>query len=247
MSIITIPKPNPDAKLQLFCIPFAGGGTKTFFNWYKHLPDIELCLIAYPGREYRITELPITDIDVLLNTLLDECKKVIRTEFAIFGHSMGSIVSYGLAQHLEKANIFPKLLFVSAAAAPTRVLEEKNMLSLLPDDQFIKILVERYDSIPDIVLHDSDLMKLFLPMLRNDISIEEQYVKKYGGQDIIPISCDIVACGGIDDIAIKEHHIITWKNLTKGIFSKKMFPGTHFYLNESTSLLLEEIYQMCFS
>jgi surfactin synthase thioesterase subunit len=35
MSIITIPKPNPDAKLQLFCIPFAGGGTKTFFNWYK--------------------------------------------------------------------------------------------------------------------------------------------------------------------------------------------------------------------
>lgn len=247
MSIITIPKPNPGAKLQLFCIPFAGGGTKTFFNWYKHLPDIELCLIAYPGREYRITELPITDIDVLLNTLLDECKNVIKTDFAIFGHSMGSIVSYGLARHLEKENIFPKLLFVSAAAAPTRVLKEENMLSLLPDNKFIKILIERYDGIPDIVLRDSDLMKLFLPMLRNDISIEEQYVKKYGSNDSDPISCDIVAFGGLDDIAIKEHHLMTWKNLTKGTFFNKMFPGTHFYLNEYTSLLLEEIYQMCFS
>lgn len=245
MSIITIPKPNLDAKLQLLCIPFAGGGTRTFLNWYKHLPDIELCLIAYPGREHRITENPITDIDVLIDVLLSECKKIIRTDFAIFGHSMGSIVSYGIAKKLEESQIVPKLLFVSSAAAPTRTLKEEKMLSLLPDSKFIRKLVERYDAIPDKILQDSNLMEMFVPMLRNDISIEEQYVRKYGSKDTTPISCDITAFGGINDIAINKNHLMTWENLTKGTFSIKMFPGSHFYLNEHPMKLFKEISKMC--
>jgi len=244
MSIIITPKPNSRAKLQLFCIPFAGGGTRTFLNWHQYLPDMELCLVSYPGRENRNTESPISNIDLLLEKLLQDCKKVIRTDFVIFGHSMGSIVGYGLAKKLENSMIFPKLLFVSAAAAPVRALEEER-LSLLPDDQFISKLIERYDAIPQILLKEPELMKMFAPILRNDISLEEQYIEKYG-QDNSPLYCDITAFGGEDDIAVKDHHLMTWKNLTKGFFSKKMFPGTHFYLNEYPHLLFDEIKKRCF-
>jgi medium-chain acyl-[acyl-carrier-protein] hydrolase len=246
MNIITIPNPNPSAKLQLLCFPFAGGGARTFLNWHKHLPEIELCLIAYPGREHRITEMPITNVDALLEALIDECKDIIRGEFAIFGHSMGSIVSYGLAKKLEEVQQFPKSLFVSAAAAPTRVLKEEKMLSLLSDELFIKIIIERYDEIPEFILQDSRLKKMFVSLLRNDISIEEQYIKKYGSKDCNPLSCDITAFGGIDDMAVSENNLMTWKILTNGTFRKKMFPGTHFYLNEYPMLLLKEISKKCF-
>jgi medium-chain acyl-[acyl-carrier-protein] hydrolase len=74
MDIITIPKPNPNAKIQMLCVPFAGGGARAFMNWYKHLPDIELCLVSYPGREHRIKEPPIQDVTVLLDKLTEECQ-----------------------------------------------------------------------------------------------------------------------------------------------------------------------------
>jgi medium-chain acyl-[acyl-carrier-protein] hydrolase len=242
MNLITIPNPNPSAKVQLFCFPFAGGGARTFLHWYKHLPSIELCLIAYPGREHRFKEKAITDIDLLLGLLMEECKKVIRTDFAIFGHSMGSIISYGLATKLEESQIIPKHLFVSSAAAPTRTLKQETMLSLLPEDQFIQTLVERYNAIPDIILQDSGLMQIFATILRNDISLEEQYIKKYGAKiNNTHLSCNITAFGGVDDIAVKEKDLMTWKNLTQGKFNIKVLPGTHFYLNEHPDLLFQEI------
>lgn len=241
-SIIYIPKPNPNAKIQLFCIPYAGGSTRAFYNWL-HLSEIEFCLIAYPGREYRVSEEPILDIDIMLQTIFDECKKVITKDFAIFGHSMGSIIGYGLAEKLERSKTIAQCLFVSAAAAPRRYLNEDNMLSLLPDDKFIQILVERYSAIPDRVLKDNDLMEMFVKIMRTDISLEEQYIRKYS-TNCTPLSCDIVAFGGAEDLAVTESSLTTWESLTIGHFIKKMFPGTHFYLKEYPELLFKEIYRI---
>jgi len=246
MSIITIPKPNPNAKMQLLCLPFAGGGSRFFFNWHKELPNFEICLVSYPGREHRMAETAITDVDILIDVLFEACRKIINKDFVIFGHSMGSIVSYGLTKKLELSKIIPHLLLVSSAAAPNRPLKKENMLSLLPDDKFINLLVKRYNAIPEIILKDSNLMKLFAPILRNDISIEEQYISRHG-QNTVPLLCNLRAFGGIDDMAVNKYHLMTWKDLTKGTFAIKMFPGGHFYLNENSALLFQEISKECSS
>ena len=240
-SIIYIPKLNPKAKMQLLCIPYAGGSTRDFYDWIPRFPDIEFGLIAYPGRGHRISEKPILDINEMLQTIFDECKKVITKEFAIFGHSMGSILSYGLAKRLEQSNFVAKCLFVSAAAAPTRYINESNTLSLLPDDEFIRVLVERYSAIPKQILKDKELIKMFVKIMRADISLEEQYIKKCTVETCNPISSDIAAFGGLDDTAVTDHALSTWSPLTTGSFSKKMFPGTHFYLKEYPELLFKEI------
>ncbi|MEM6403595.1 MAG: putative thioesterase, partial [Cyanobacteria bacterium P01_D01_bin.116] len=36
-SFIICPKPNPNAKLRLFCFHHAGGGTLSFRNWAEEL------------------------------------------------------------------------------------------------------------------------------------------------------------------------------------------------------------------
>lgn len=240
-SIIYIPKLNPKAKIQLLCIPYAGGSTRDFYDWLPHLPNIELGLIAYPGRGHRVSEKPILDIDIMLQTIFDECKKVITKDFAIFGHSMGSIIAYGLAKKLEQSKFIAKCLFVSAAAAPTRYINETNTLSLLPDDKFVQILVERYSAIPEKVLQDKELMKMFIKIMRTDISLEEQYIKKSNIKNCTPISSDIVAFGGLDDSEVTESTLETWNPLTTGKFSKTMFPGAHFYLKEYPELLFKEL------
>ncbi len=243
-SIIYIPKPNPNAKVQLFCIPYAGGSVSAFYNWSSNLPDIELGLIAYPGRYHRTNEKPIFDIELMLQTIFNDCKNLITKDFAIFGHSMGSIIGYGVAQKLEQAGMKPKCLFVSAASAPTRHMHKENQLSSLSDDDFVRVLIERYNAIPEKIVHDRELMKIFLPLLRADISLEEQFIEKYDVKNGPKLSCDLTAFGGLMDVEVTDDLLSTWEPLTTGDFKKKMFPGTHFYLNEHPDLLFKEILQI---
>src|SRR3954464_3266849 len=44
-------RPNDQARLRLFCFPYAGGRASVFRSWLDALPaDIELCCIQLPGR-----------------------------------------------------------------------------------------------------------------------------------------------------------------------------------------------------
>src|SRR4051812_31478918 len=64
------PKPNPAARLRLFCFPYAGGGAQVFRNWANHLPaDVEVCLAQLPGRGSRMREAPHTRLLPLVETI----------------------------------------------------------------------------------------------------------------------------------------------------------------------------------
>lgn len=52
-------KPNPQARLGLFCFPHAGVGASIFRDWANHLPgEVEVCAVQLPGREDRLVETP---------------------------------------------------------------------------------------------------------------------------------------------------------------------------------------------
>ena len=56
-SWVTYPKPNPEAKLRLFCFHYAGGGAAIFRSWIDSLPStVEICPIELPGRNSRLRE-----------------------------------------------------------------------------------------------------------------------------------------------------------------------------------------------
>ena len=67
---VVCPKEQPDARVSLFCFPYAGGGASVFFNWPETLSNkIELCIIKLPGREKRFNEVPYRRIPDLINDL----------------------------------------------------------------------------------------------------------------------------------------------------------------------------------
>ena len=66
---VACPRPNPGARVRLFCLPFAGGGASVYRLWGATLPSwIEVCPIQPPGREDRYREPPFTSLTALART-----------------------------------------------------------------------------------------------------------------------------------------------------------------------------------
>ncbi|ARV59087.1 putative thioesterase [Nostocales cyanobacterium HT-58-2] len=232
-------QPNPQANLRLFCLPYAGGGTSIFRLWPRELPsNVELCAIELPGRENRIGEKPISNLEILTEKLVEAFLQHLDKPFALFGHSMGALIVYELARKLQQKNVNPVYLFVSGRPAPN-VPELYPPLHVLPDAEFIEKLNDIYSAIPDTVLKDKELMQLFLPVLRADMTLVETYVFS----EVEPLDCPILALGGLEDHEASHDNLMTWREHTRSSFLVQMFSGGHFYLNENRQPLLQFISQ----
>src|SRR5688572_21943118 len=82
-----------DARLRLFCLPYAGGGASAFRLWPPALaPEVEVCPIQLPGRENRLLETPFTDVSALVAALATALEPAVDRPFALFGHSLGALI-----------------------------------------------------------------------------------------------------------------------------------------------------------
>jgi len=117
---VTCPRPQPDAKIRLFCLPFAGGGASLYRPWTTQLaPTIEVCPIQLPGRENRYSEKPITDAHQMAQAIAAQMLPFLDRPYAIFGHSMGALLAYEVSRELARLKAkAPEILFVSAHRAP---------------------------------------------------------------------------------------------------------------------------------
>ena len=106
---------NPAAGVRLYCLPYAGGGTRIFDAWPAALgPGVEVCPILLPGREDRIGEEPIGRRADLVPLLADALAPGMTRPFALYGHSMGGLVAFELARLLaERGGALPVRLYLS--------------------------------------------------------------------------------------------------------------------------------------
>ena len=58
---IRCPNPRPQARLRLFCIPYAGGSVGIYQHWTKlPLTGVEICLVKLAGHGARLAEASFT-------------------------------------------------------------------------------------------------------------------------------------------------------------------------------------------
>lgn len=229
-------RPNPRARLRLFCLPYAGGGASTYRGWPAHLPaDIEVIAVQLPGREERLREPAFTRAPELCQRLVAVLAPYLDRPFALFGHSMGGLVAFELTRQLRAEGRLPVRLLVSAHCGPRKAycLPPVSTMS----DRDLLGMLRRMGGTRDEVLDDGDVMKLMLPLLRADLSICESY--RYAAAE--PLACPISAFGGILDEYVRRADVLAWAAETRGGFQARMFPGGHFFLDDARPRLLQAI------
>jgi medium-chain acyl-[acyl-carrier-protein] hydrolase len=236
---VTCPSPKPQARLRLFCFPYAGGSASLFRTWADDLPpEVEVCPIQLPGRESRFREPCYTRLLPLVQTLGEVLWPYLTLPFAFLGHSMGALISFELTRYLRRrAGPLPAHLFVSAHRAP-QLPDRQPPIHDLPDAVFLEEL-RRLNGISSEVLENAELMELLFPLLRADFAVAETY--EY--QEDSPLPCPISAFGGLEDEEVNQDEVAAWREQTRTTFTSHMTPGDHFFLFKHRATLLPLIAQ----
>ena len=219
------PGRRADAPVRLLCFAHAGGGGGFFRPWAAALPGVDVCPVVLPGRESRLREHPYTRVSDLLPALVDGVVPHLDRPYALFGHSLGAVLAYELARRLSHGPAAPPVCLVVSGRRPPHAARQEPELRHLDDDAFVTE-VARLGGIPDEVLRQPDLLRLFVPAMRADFTLNETYLPLPGP----PLEIQVAALTGDRDPRVTPEEIDGWREVTRGPFTRRVFEGDHFYL-----------------
>ena len=230
-------RPSADARVRLFCFPFAGGGAAAFHAWGRNAPpEIEVWGVQLPGREDRFSEPPLASMERLVESLLPPLASLLDERVAFLGYSMGALIAFELARRLrDRLGFQPRQLIVAARRAP-HLPDPLPPTYYLAEDALFAELQRRYECVPDAIARDAELRELYLPCLRADLELTETYVCVPRP----PLHCPIMAVGGRQDI-IPEDALAAWSAHTTDACSIHTLPGGHFFLKTAGPAFLDAV------
>lgn len=230
----TVAKRHPNARLRLFCFPYAGGNAAVFRSWSFELPDeIEVYALQLPGRANRLVEAPFKRLPDLVPVLAQITADLIDRPFAFFGHSLGAVLSFEIARWLRRhRRLVPTHLFVGGRRAPqVPPSEEPNYQKA--DHELLSSL-GALNGTPVEVLRNAELLALMLPTLRADFELIETY--QY--TDEPPFACPITVVDGSDDPWTEDDGREAWRRQTTGRFAAHVVDGDHFFIHAKADELM---------
>ncbi|MFD9621948.1 thioesterase II family protein [Streptomyces virginiae] len=230
--------PSPDAATRLVCLPHAGGSASFYFPLSSALAGgTEVLAVQYPGRQERLHEPAITDI----NQLADHVTRVLVAEadrpLALFGHSMGALVAFEVANRLEALGITVMVLFTSGGRAPSSP-HSRASIHTLTDQGLVAELTAAGGTDPEL-LSNPEILQVILPMVRSDY----QAVETYRYRPRPKLRCSIVTLFGDKDSRVGPAEAQAWAELTSGAHELHIFPGGHFYLCEQQHAVADLVRQ----
>jgi medium-chain acyl-[acyl-carrier-protein] hydrolase len=220
------PKLHPQPRLRLFCFPYAGGSASVYSHWSGFVPEgVELWPVQLPGRQNRLSELPLASISAMVEALGPALTAYLDMPFAFFGHCMGAHLSFELARWLRRQSApLPQHLFVSARRAP-QLPDPNNHCHRLSDAVFIKA-VSNLNGLPREFVENKELVRLMMPTLRADFEAVETY--SYADEE--PLECAISVFGGTEDFSVTPQELLIWREQSSVAFHFHLFPGDHFFI-----------------
>ncbi|HSV66000.1 MAG TPA: alpha/beta fold hydrolase [Mycobacteriales bacterium] len=230
---VRVTRPRPAARLNLICLPFAGGGASRYRDWPDQLPEnIAVVPVQLPGREDRLLEPVVDSMEPLVSRLLAGLAGQLDRPVALFGHSMGALIAFELATRLRVLGHEPVHVFVSGCRAPylPRRSADRHML---PDPEFIAS-VRELNGIPPELADNADFLDLVLPTLRGDFTLVETY--RYRDQP--PLRCPVSVLGGLGDSEVSQADLAAWSRHTTGPCQVHLLPGDHFFVDTARPALL---------
>ena len=227
---------GPLRGLRLYCFAYAGGDAGMYLSWQTRLgPDIEICGVQLPGRGARLHE-PVPES---LPTLVEQIATVIADQapqpFALFGHSLGALLAFEVARHLDRIGVSPRHLFVSGCQAPTH-RGGIRPLHLLSDEGLLEVLRD-FNGTPPEVLRDREFMSLVLPTLRADFALACEYAYRPGPQLSVPMT----VLAGTGESGGRWGEVGRWADQTVAPCRLHWFDGDHFFIHSHKHAVIDRV------
>jgi medium-chain acyl-[acyl-carrier-protein] hydrolase len=230
---------RPSARVQLLCFTYAASTAQVFHGWNAYVPDwIEVTGIELPGHGRRVMERPMDSYDEAAVLIADILEPVLNRPYAMFGHCLGAALGYEATRILRgRGRPQPLHLFVTGAGGPHHGIPIADV-EAMTDDQLIEHLSEEYKA-PLTFLTDPEMRRLFLPMVRADARMTQNYRYVPGP----PVDYDITAFAGETDPYVDAARLDAWRQHTTGRLDTRLWPGSHFFFHEAAPQLLNEFTQ----
>jgi natural product biosynthesis luciferase-like monooxygenase protein len=236
------PQRKPNAKLRLFCVPYAGGDISVFHNWSNSLPpEIEVYALQLARHVYPGSKPPFEYLDPLVKDLAEFLLPHLDKTFAFYGHSLGALINFELCRYLrQNYNIKPIYLFVGAQHAPQLPYPYPSLEHLTHSEllEFIKDLttIELSESVGE---NDAFLQSLLASLKAGSLIQNDNY--SYTQQE--PLDCPITAFGGIQDKFLNQENLSAWHVHTNKLFKLQMLSGNHLFLESHQEQILQTMSQ----
>lgn len=221
--------------MKLFCLPFAGGSKRAYSNWSKFANRaMEVEAIEIKGRGERFGQDFYEDmteaVDDIYSLIKDQIQK---DDYALYGHSMGTLLAYELYYKvIGEGHRKPAHIFFSGRQSPI-VKNNMYVSSSMPDEEFIARIIALGGTHEELS-QSKELMRFYLPVLKNDIRIMENYEFQARAEKI---KCDISVFIGLED-RIDGKQEIAWDDLCEHRIKFYHFMGDHFFINDHTSTIV---------
>jgi medium-chain acyl-[acyl-carrier-protein] hydrolase len=227
---------RPNARVRLFCFTYAASSAQTFHGWNDHAPEwLEVSGFELPGHGARLAEAPLDTHDAAAVEIADTLEPFLDRPYALFGHCLGAVLAYEATRVLrsrDKAQ--PLHLFTSGARSPHFGIPIADVESM-EDDEFIEHMHRAY-SAPIEFLRHPEMRPLFLPMVRADARMTQNYRYTPGA----PVSYPITAVAGETDPDVQREHLEGWRQHTTAGVATRIYPGNHFFFLDSAPRLLAD-------
>ncbi|MBQ9765492.1 MAG: thioesterase [Lachnospiraceae bacterium] len=213
-------------KIQLFCVPFAGGSEVSFKEMISLLDErIEAVPIEYPGRGRRKADAVYEKMDELILDVKRQIESARNKNipFALMGYSMGCEIVFDLAQSVLEES--PAYLFLAAREA-IKYDTRGHDYCLLDKDEFARRIVE-LGGIDQRLTRDKRFLDIYMRHIYEDYKLLHDYVYK---PEKGPIRQNTTVFYSEKDTPFAK--VEEWKEVVTGTIDFYEFGDNHFFINQ---------------
>lgn len=221
-------------KIKLFCIPYAGGSGVIYNEWKKKLGDfIVVNPVELSGRGKRFVEPLYDKLEDAVEDVFNLIKDDLEEPYALYGHSMGSIIAYELCHKIIDNNLpAPEHIFFSGRCAPS-IKRKKKPIHNLPDEEFKHEILD-LGGTPKELFENEELLDIFIPIIKADFRVVENYIYEEKND----LDLNITVLYGEDE-EWEAYEIEKWREHTRKNCNIFTTEGGHFFIHSHTDQVMK--------